>query len=97
MTFFLLFLQIWRIDFSMDVFFENQGLCHIGENIFKNLDFHSQLTFRLVRKSWNNMFFKDGSKLNAAKNLRAFNPKKGGGVESAHRNFERSPPGLGQS
>ena len=24
-------------------------------------------------------------------------PKKGGGVESAHRNFERSPLGLGQS
>ena len=43
----------------MDVFFENQGLCHIGENIFKNLDFHSQLTCRLVRKSWNNMFVKE--------------------------------------
>ena len=47
----------------MDVFFENQGLCHIGENVFKNLDIQSLLACRLVRKSWNNMFFKDGSKI----------------------------------
>ena len=29
--------------------------------------------------------------------MKDINPKKGGGVESAHRNFERSPLGLGQS
>ena len=33
----------------------------------------------------------------ATKIIHNINPKKGGGVESAHRNFERSPLGLGQS
>ena len=47
----------------MDVLFENQGLCHIGENIFKNLDFQSQLACRLVRKSWNKIFVKEGLRI----------------------------------
>ena len=36
----------------MEQFFENLGLCHIGESILKNLDFRSQLICRLVNKSW---------------------------------------------
>ena len=47
----------------MDVFFENQGLCHIGEKIYKNLDFQSQLACRLVRKSWNKIFVKEGLRI----------------------------------
>ena len=40
--------------------FENPGLYHIGEKIFKNLDIQTKLTCRLVRKSYNEMFKKQG-------------------------------------
>ena len=43
--------------------FENPGLSHIGEKFFKNLDFQSKLTCRLVRKSYNEMFKKQASKI----------------------------------
>ena len=43
--------------------FENPGLCHIGEEIFKNLDIQTKLNGRLVRKSWNDMFEKQASKI----------------------------------
>ena len=33
----------------------NPGLFHIGERIFKNLDFKTQSNCRLVRRSWNDM------------------------------------------
>ena len=36
----------------MELFFENQGLCHIGEKILHNLDFKSQMDCRSVTKSW---------------------------------------------
>ena len=36
----------------MELFFENQGLCHIGEKILDDLDFKSQMECRSVRKSW---------------------------------------------
>ena len=42
----------------MEPFFENLGLCHIGESILKNLDFQSQLICRLVKKSWKNILEK---------------------------------------
>ena len=42
----------------MEPFFENLGLCHIGESILKNLDFQSQLICRLVKKSWRNILEK---------------------------------------
>ena len=45
------------------VAFENPGLCHIGENIFKNLDIQTKLNGRLVRKSWNDVFEKQASKI----------------------------------
>ena len=48
----------------MDMVFENLGLCHIGAKIFKDLDFHTKLSCRLVRKSLNNMFEKEAFKLN---------------------------------
>ena len=48
----------------MDVVFENLGLGHIGAQIFKNLDFHTKLTCRLVRKSLNDMFEKEASNIN---------------------------------
>ena len=43
--------------------FENPGLYHIGEKIFKNLDIQTKLTCRLVRKSYNEMFEKQASKI----------------------------------
>ena len=43
--------------------FENPGLYHIGEEIFKNLDIQTKLNGRLVRKSWNDMFEKQASKI----------------------------------
>ena len=43
--------------------FENPGLCHIGEKIFKNLDLPTKLNCRLVRKSWNIMLEKQASKI----------------------------------
>ena len=48
----------------MELFLENPGLCHIGESIFKSLDFKTQLTCRLVRKSWKDMLEKEASKIN---------------------------------
>ena len=36
----------------MEVFMENSGLRHIGEKILGNLDFKTQLSCRLVNKSW---------------------------------------------
>ena len=47
----------------MDIVFENPGLCHIGEKIFKNLDFQTKLSCRLVRKSLNDNFEKQASKI----------------------------------
>ena len=37
----------------MEAFMENSGLRHIGEKILRNLDFRTQLSCRLVNKSWN--------------------------------------------
>ena len=37
----------------MEAFMENPGLCHIGEKILRYLDFKTQLSCRLVNKSWN--------------------------------------------
>ena len=48
----------------MDKFFDHPGLCHIGEKIFKNLVFQTQLACRLVRKSWNIVFEKESLKIN---------------------------------
>ena len=45
------------------VAFENPGLCHIGETIFKNLNIQTKFNCRLVRKSWNEMFEKQASKI----------------------------------
>ena len=56
----------------MDIVFENPGLNHIGENIFKNLDFHTQLTCRLVRKSLNDLFEKEASKIDLENLLKKF-------------------------
>lgn len=36
----------------MEIFMLNPGLIHIGQKILKNLDLRSQLTCRLVCKSW---------------------------------------------
>ena len=35
---------------------ENPGLLHISEKILKNLDVESQVTCRLVKRSWNHLF-----------------------------------------
>ena len=51
----------------MDKFFDHPGLCHIGEKIFKNLDFQTKLSCRLVRKSWNDKFEKQASKIDLLK------------------------------
>ena len=48
----------------MDMVFEYPGLCHIGAQIFKILYFHTKLTCRLVRKSFNDVFEKDASNIN---------------------------------
>ena len=45
------------------VAFENPGLCHIGEIIFKNLDIQTKFNGRLVRKSWSDVFVKQASKI----------------------------------
>ena len=39
----------------MDLVIENPGFSHIGEKIFKCLDFNNKSTCRLVKKSWKNM------------------------------------------
>ena len=46
--------------------FENPGLCHVGKEIFKNLDIQTKLTCRLVRKSWHAVFEKQASSINRA-------------------------------
>ena len=43
---------------NMDVFFENQGLSHIGEKILNNLDLKSQIACWSVRKSWRSIIEK---------------------------------------
>ena len=54
------------------VAFENPGLCHIGEEIFKNLDIQTKLDCRFVRRSWNEMFEKQALKIDL-ENLTKFN------------------------
>ena len=51
----------------MDIVFDHPGLCHIGEKIFKNLDIQSKLACRLVRKSCNDVFEKQASKIDLLK------------------------------
>ena len=51
----------------MDIVFENPGLCHIREKIFKNLDIQTKLSCRLVKKSWNDEFEKQASKIDLLK------------------------------
>ena len=51
----------------MEIVFENPGLCHIGEKIFKNMDIQSKFTCRLVRKSLNGMFEKQASRIDLQK------------------------------
>ena len=51
----------------MDIVFENPGLCHIGDKIYKNLDIQTKLTCRLVRKSLNDMFEKQASRIDLLK------------------------------
>ena len=46
----------------MDSFMTNQGYFHIGAKIFKNLDFKTQLTCRLVKRSWNQFLEYEASK-----------------------------------
>ena len=46
----------------MDSFLTNQGFFHLGAKIFKNLDFKTQLTCRLVKKSWNQFLEYEESK-----------------------------------
>ena len=53
----------------IDMAFENPGLYHISEAIFKNLDFKTKLTCRQVRKSWNAMFEKQASTIIRVKNV----------------------------
>ena len=47
----------------MEKFFENPGLSHIGEKIWKNLHFKDKVTCRLVQKSWKNIFDNLASKV----------------------------------
>ena len=54
----------------MDIVFENPGLYHIGECIFKILDFQTQLTFRLLSKSFNHAFVKESSKVELPDHIR---------------------------
>ena len=51
----------------MDVVFENPGLCHIGDKIFKNLDIKTKFNCRLVRKSLNDKFVQQASKIDLQK------------------------------
>ena len=48
----------------MDLFFEDSGFSHIGEKIFNCLDFKTQSTCRLVKKSWKIKLEKKPYKLN---------------------------------
>ena len=47
----------------MELFFKNPGFLHIGEKILKNLDFKTQVSCRLVQKSWKNVLDKQASKV----------------------------------
>ena len=47
----------------MEWFFKNPGFLHIGEKILKNLDFKTQVTCRLVQKSWKSVLDKLASKV----------------------------------
>ena len=49
---------------DMDLVIENPGFSHIGEKIFNCLDFNTQSTCRLVKKSWKIMLEKKPYKLN---------------------------------
>ena len=51
----------------MEIVFDNPGLCHIGDKIFKNLDIKTKFNCRLVRKSWNDKFEKQASKIDLLK------------------------------
>ena len=53
----------------MEAFMENPGLCHIGEKIFRNLDFQTQLTCRLVNKTWYHILENEASKSYICMNL----------------------------
>ena len=49
----------------MDLFIENPGFSHIGEKIFKCLDFNTKSTCRLVKKSWKIMLEKNSYTFNS--------------------------------
>ena len=51
----------------MDIVFDHPGFCHIGEKIFNNLDIQTKLACRHVRKSWNDVFEKEASKIDLLK------------------------------
>ena len=53
----------------MDLVFDYPGLCHIAEKIFKYLDIQTKLACRLVRKSCNDVFEKQASKIDLQKVL----------------------------
>ena len=62
----------------MEAFMKNPGLLHIGEKIIKNLDFKTQSTCRLVKRSWNIVLEKEASR--SKKNLDALLSAKNGRV-----------------
>ena len=62
----------------MKAFMENPGLLHIGEKIIHNLDFKTQSTCRLVKRSWNIVLEKEASR--SKKNLDALLSAKNGRV-----------------
>ena len=47
----------------MESFFKNPGFLHIGEKFLKNLDFKTQVSCRLVQKSWKSVLDKLASKV----------------------------------
>ena len=51
----------------MELFTENPGLSHIGERILINLDFTTQLTCRLVKRSWKYILDKEASTIDVEK------------------------------
>ena len=62
----------------MEAFMKNPGLLHIGEKIIHNLDFKTQSTCRLVKRSWNIVLEKEASR--SKKNLDALLSAKNGRV-----------------
>ena len=52
----------------MEAFIEHPGLSHIGKTILRNMDFKTQLTSRLVNKSWNQILQNEISKFKIDKN-----------------------------